>query len=339
MTTSHLSNSEHSSQTIPHQQNLTSLSTPSSSSSSSSNTSPDLDDPNLTPTASNPRTNPSGFRSHRRLGSNLTFSSLTANQLNAANQSTSQLRNYLASPASSTGYFSEHHSNLERRPLLSSRHHPQYDSVYSNSPQGPHHTSQRSDLRNRARPSHPVSRTWSQSLRIPDWVSIYSQSNEPTQSTNCTRLSDNRTSRVDRKGGYDAEFKTELAGQSGNGMRVWYSTYTSVDWLHELVKESIRRKKLNRIRGLRGKLKRFWDKSQGWVLVTLIGIFTALMAGLIVSLEMWLFDLKEGKPKLSCTSSLPSLVRSSLTLILTLYLRLLRYTLEESQEVLLWLTR
>ncbi|PLW15660.1 hypothetical protein PCANC_15090 [Puccinia coronata f. sp. avenae] len=96
------------------------------------------------------------------------------------------------------------------------------------------------------------------------------------------------------KKSYDAEFQEELVRQSGNGIRVWYESYCTIDWLHELIKESIRRKKLAQLNGWLGTLARTWDKSQAWVLVTLVGICTAFVADRIVSTEMWLSELKEG---------------------------------------------
>ncbi|GAA5980042.1 hypothetical protein JCM10908_001509 [Rhodotorula pacifica] len=97
--------------------------------------------------------------------------------------------------------------------------------------------------------------------------------------------------------GYDAEFAAELEGEGGNGVRSWYDNFTTVDWLHDAVKHSIRLRRVRRLKrtlGLRGQLINLWDGAQGWVLVTLIGFFTACIAFAIIRSEMWLFDLKEG---------------------------------------------
>ncbi|KNZ57872.1 uncharacterized protein VP01_2051g2 [Puccinia sorghi] len=109
------------------------------------------------------------------------------------------------------------------------------------------------------------------------------------------------------KKSYDAEFQEELVRQSGNGIRVWYESYCTIDWLHELIKESVRRKKLAQLPGLLGILSRTWDKSQAWVLVTLVGICTAFVADRMVSTEIWLDDFKEGpqftqKPQRYCAN-------------------------------------
>ncbi|EGG13118.1 uncharacterized protein MELLADRAFT_46362 [Melampsora larici-populina 98AG31] len=208
-------------------------------------------------------------------------------------QSTSsQLHHFLSNSSSSI-----QNQNQERNPILSN--HLNY------------HTISHSSI------NRTSSRSFHQSARrLPDWLSIYSNSQIPESRPPSIS--------INRKAVYDAEFKDELAGQSGNGMRVWYDTYTSVDWLHEHVKQSIRRKKLNQLVGFRGRLRRTWDKSQGWVLVTMIGMVTALMAGLIVSLEMWLFDLKEGycasgwmTPKRFCSFSSSSFIQTWSTSLTT----------------------
>lgn len=111
------------------------------------------------------------------------------------------------------------------------------------------------------------------------------------------------------KKSYDAEFQEELVRQSGNGIRVWYESYCTIDWLHELIKESVRRKKLAQLPGLLGILSRTWDKSQAWVLVTLVGICTAFVADRMVSTEIWLDDFKEG-PSVFITQRITSAGRS-----------------------------
>ncbi|KAF9519196.1 hypothetical protein BS47DRAFT_1370811 [Hydnum rufescens UP504] len=79
-----------------------------------------------------------------------------------------------------------------------------------------------------------------------------------------------------------------------NGIRFWYSTFTSIDWLHDAVKDSARVSLLRRRRSLRGRLVNLWDRSLGWIVVTIVGFLTAISAFVIVRLEQWLFDIKEG---------------------------------------------
>lgn len=93
----------------------------------------------------------------------------------------------------------------------------------------------------------------------------------------------------------DQRFQEDLqqTGQ-GNGIRVWYESYTTIDWIHDAVKESSRLRRLRSIKGYRGILLNLWDRLQGWLIVTVTGIITALIAGGIVKSEAVLFDLKEG---------------------------------------------
>ncbi|WVQ99955.1 hypothetical protein IAU59_007098 [Kwoniella sp. CBS 9459] len=90
-------------------------------------------------------------------------------------------------------------------------------------------------------------------------------------------------------------------GERANGTRVWYSSYVTIDWIHDAIKESSRVRLLRHAarRSLRGRIANAWDRFQGWFVVTLIGIISALIAFLIIRVEMSLFDLKEG----FCTSS------------------------------------
>lgn len=46
--------------------------------------------------------------------------------------------------------------------------------------------------------------------------------------------------------------------------------------------------------GLRGRLVNTQDRLSGWVIVTLVGFFTACIAYCIITSERWLFDVKEG---------------------------------------------
>lgn len=79
-----------------------------------------------------------------------------------------------------------------------------------------------------------------------------------------------------------------------NGVRVWYSSFSSVDWLHDAIKDSLRFAKLRRRKSLKAKVRLLIDKSLGWIIVTIVGFLTAIVAFLVVRSEQWLFDLKEG---------------------------------------------
>ena len=79
-----------------------------------------------------------------------------------------------------------------------------------------------------------------------------------------------------------------------NGIRVWYSSFTSIDWLHDTIKDSLRFSMLRKRKSLRGHLWLTFDKSLGWIIVTIVGFLTAVVAFLIVRTEQLLFDAKEG---------------------------------------------
>jgi len=84
-----------------------------------------------------------------------------------------------------------------------------------------------------------------------------------------------------------------------NGIRVWYTSYTSIDWLHDTIKDSLRFSRLRRRTSLRSRMRLIFDKSLGWFIVTIVGFLSAVVAFLVVRSEQWLFDLKEGY----CTTS------------------------------------
>ncbi len=108
----------------------------------------------------------------------------------------------------------------------------------------------------------------------------------------------------------------EQEGARINGVRVWYSSFTSIDWLHDLVsrllplhdrvldhfqqiKDSARMLRLRKKRNtFNGRIRNLVDRSLGWVIATIVGFITAIAAFLIVRSEQLLFDLKEGY----CTS-------------------------------------
>lgn len=79
-----------------------------------------------------------------------------------------------------------------------------------------------------------------------------------------------------------------------NGIRVWYSSFSSIDWLHDAIKDSVRFSHLRRGKSFRSKSSLLLDKSMGWIVVTLVGFITALVAFIIIRSEQWFFDLKEG---------------------------------------------
>ncbi|KAJ7096255.1 clc channel [Mycena epipterygia] len=79
-----------------------------------------------------------------------------------------------------------------------------------------------------------------------------------------------------------------------NGVRVWYSSFSSIDWLHDAIKDSVRFSRLRKRKSLRARVRLILDKSMGWFIVTIVGFLTAIVAFLIIRGEQWLFDAKEG---------------------------------------------
>lgn len=79
-----------------------------------------------------------------------------------------------------------------------------------------------------------------------------------------------------------------------NGIRVWYSSFSSIDWLHDAIKDSVRFSRLRKRKSLRARIRLAVDKSLGWFIVTIVGFLTAVVAFLVVRSEQWLFDSKEG---------------------------------------------
>jgi chloride channel 3/4/5 len=79
-----------------------------------------------------------------------------------------------------------------------------------------------------------------------------------------------------------------------NGIRVWYSSFSSIDWLHDAIKDSTRMYRLRRHKSLRGRMRSASDRFIGWIIVTIVGFLTAIAAFLVVRSEQWLFDIKYG---------------------------------------------
>ncbi len=83
-------------------------------------------------------------------------------------------------------------------------------------------------------------------------------------------------------------------GSKINGIRVWYSSFSSIDWMHDAIKDSARYSRLRRRKSVRARIRLAIDRSLGWIIVTIVGFLTAIVAFLVVRAEQWLFDLKEG---------------------------------------------
>ncbi|KAJ2557361.1 hypothetical protein EV175_001393 [Coemansia sp. RSA 1933] len=81
----------------------------------------------------------------------------------------------------------------------------------------------------------------------------------------------------------------------GKGIRSWYSSYTTIDWLHDDIREQARLRALRAVGGTRGWwLNHLWDPIQGWLLVVLVGILCGLFAGFISEWSELLAGWKTG---------------------------------------------
>ncbi|KAK8160686.1 chloride channel [Phyllosticta citrichinensis] len=76
--------------------------------------------------------------------------------------------------------------------------------------------------------------------------------------------------------------------------RVWYDQFTSTDWVHDSIADAYRVKNLRNRKDLRGRIQAWFDGAQGWVLVAIIGVLTAMAAYFVNVTETVLFDYKGG---------------------------------------------
>jgi chloride channel 3/4/5 len=60
------------------------------------------------------------------------------------------------------------------------------------------------------------------------------------------------------------------------------------------IKDISRLRRLRRNKSWRGYFNRLLDRVSGWLIVTVVGFLSAVVAFLIVRSERWLFDFKEG---------------------------------------------
>ncbi|KAK3326753.1 putative chloride channel protein [Apodospora peruviana] len=94
-----------------------------------------------------------------------------------------------------------------------------------------------------------------------------------------------------------------LSQQTALGERLPYNDYATIDWLHDLVKDSVRHRRLRHLHihspairksTVRIKLATWWDAAQGWVAAFLIGIITACVAFVVDISVATVADWKEG---------------------------------------------
>ncbi|KAG0767994.1 hypothetical protein G6F57_003515 [Rhizopus arrhizus] len=95
-----------------------------------------------------------------------------------------------------------------------------------------------------------------------------------------------------RTGPYDEDGQSLV--KENTGVRVWNESYSSIDWIHDRIKEDIRKRKLNRIQGFQGHYMRAKDGAQAWIVVIITGAVVALIAWCINVVQAWMSDLKQG---------------------------------------------
>ncbi|KAK5244865.1 hypothetical protein LTR16_007466, partial [Cryomyces antarcticus] len=78
------------------------------------------------------------------------------------------------------------------------------------------------------------------------------------------------------------------------GERLAYNDYTTIDWLHDLVKDSYRMRFIHSRKGLRYSLYTIFDDCSGWIAVAIIGTLTACVAFLVDIAEATVSDWKLG---------------------------------------------
>lgn len=76
--------------------------------------------------------------------------------------------------------------------------------------------------------------------------------------------------------------------------RVWYDQFTSTDWVHDSIADAYRVKALRARKDIRGRISAWFDGAQGWILVAIIGLLTAVVAYFVNITENTLYDWKQG---------------------------------------------
>lgn len=85
-----------------------------------------------------------------------------------------------------------------------------------------------------------------------------------------------------------------LLGTLSKEDRLWYDQFTSTDWVHDSIADGYRVLELKKRKGLRGRLALLLDSAQGWILVAVIGVLTAIIAYFVDVTESAIFDFKRG---------------------------------------------
>ncbi|KPI34797.1 H(+)/Cl(-) exchange transporter 3 [Cyphellophora attinorum] len=92
----------------------------------------------------------------------------------------------------------------------------------------------------------------------------------------------------------------QALGETSVGERLPYNNYTTIDWLHDLVKASYQHREVRGQPGIRGRVHTAWDASQGWIIAAISGFLTATIAAFVDLAVITVSDWKVGY----CKSSL-----------------------------------
>ncbi|KUL89988.1 hypothetical protein ZTR_02913 [Talaromyces verruculosus] len=90
-----------------------------------------------------------------------------------------------------------------------------------------------------------------------------------------------------------------MQGSSFLDERLWYDQFTSIDWVHDSIKDGIRLRELRSRKDFKGRMLALFDGAQGWILVAVIGCITAAIAYFVDIADKHVFELKYG----ICTTS------------------------------------
>ncbi|KAK3314312.1 chloride channel [Apodospora peruviana] len=89
--------------------------------------------------------------------------------------------------------------------------------------------------------------------------------------------------------------RDELAlADTAIGERLPYNAYTTIDWLHDLIKDAFRYRSIRGEEGVRGAFNSAYEDYQGWIAAALVGILTAFVAFFVDYAESSFGDLKFG---------------------------------------------
>ncbi|EAT79648.1 chloride channel protein [Parastagonospora nodorum] len=117
---------------------------------------------------------------------------------------------------------------------------------------------------------------------------------KPSRNASSTSFSQRLVNALgERRGGLEESMHSVHASLWQDN-RVWYDQFTSTDWVHDNIADAYRVRALRSRKDVRGRMLAWFDGAQGWILVALIGMLTAVCAYFVNTTETTLFDWKQG---------------------------------------------